>query len=142
MRSRSSLSSMRGTRTKVYIGQHGVNLGRRPTFRRWTAFRILEANRVERGEKRSSDRSNGLGDVMWKRTRPTFNNFIFSTSPRLTPSALSFNSPSHLLLFAVRGRFLHHGRRCGRLGLHLQDGDGRRVGFRVFLREDEDLAPR
>lgn len=87
---------------------------------------------------------------MCKPTRPTFNNFTsplplprdsrqYSSVLRLDFALLVNGTP---IVIAAPRRPLHHGCRRGRLGLHLQDGDGRRVGLGIFVIEDEDLASR
>jgi hypothetical protein len=139
-------------RTSVYVGQHGVDPDRRLVLRRKERMHAGKEESQGGGKLASRDRRGR--DVMWKkRMHPTFNHLVFSTFPPRTRHdtthrdqlQLLFPASSFLPFCSIDSPrsgaiFLHHGRRRGRLGLHLQDGDGRRVGFRVVIYQDEDPA--
>lgn len=139
-------------RTSVYIGQHGVDPDRRLVLRRKQRMHAGKEESQGGGKLASRDRRGR--DVMWKkRMHPTFNQpRLLHLPPRTRHDTTHRDQLQHLfrassfLAFSSVDRprpgafSIHHGRRRGRLGLHLQDGDGRRVGFRVVIYQDEDPA--
>lgn len=110
---------------------------RRLEVRRITTFTLKKR---KEGEKRRWVEETGKIESCGKRTL-NIQQLHFSTfSPRLDRS-LYFqpSSSTYLVAYLARGLY-HHGRCRGRLGLCLQDGDGRRVDIRVY--QDEDLVAR
>lgn len=140
-------------RTSVYIGQHGVDPNRGPVFKREERMQAgTEGGSRKRSRKKGVKRST-------VRTSCGKSGAQHSTTTSAPPSPAKLRKgqhhpprsaatssaspflPIHPLDRPPQGAFfLHHGRRRGRLGLHLQDGDGRRVGFRVIIHQDEDPA--